>query len=435
MKNGFFLRAVACLLLLVILCTSVACGDGGTPNTNQPPEDKTPEELEEESFKQLMYYLTNIAYYPLPEDLETDGLSRVELVKATGDRYAQYFTAEEYAAYTSDLGGNLVGIGVSITEYNQENIYGIHVLSVFPDSPAEQAGMQARDVIIGVDGQSVSDLGYAEALGAVAGDKGSTVTLACLRDGSPITFEVTRNTCTKQTVHSRVITVGAFDIGYVYITEFDAVTSLQFINAVEALEAQGVDRLLFDVRGNPGGYLHTVCEMLAFALPDGDICSVDYGYENYADYTVSSADGALVGIGSNTMADGRPLPVSHSLENIPIGILIDKSTASAAELFTSAFRDYAAAGKLDVTLFGANTYGKGCMQTSFALANGDHLKLTVALYNPPSGVNYHGVGIAPTDGCVVAASHESVVPRFLGGYDDIGSLDAALTLALNTLAQ
>ncbi len=425
MKKRFFLRVAACVLL-VLLCFLVSCGDKEVP--------KTPDELEAQSLEELLFYLKEVAYFPLPDNFDHTGLDRADIVAATGDRYAQYFTEEEYAAYTADLGGNLVGIGVSITQYEQENLLGIHVLATFQDAPATLAGMRAGDVIVGVDGVAVSDIGYQAALAAIAGEAGTTVTLACLRGTTPYTVTVTRNNCTKQTVHSRILSVGGTRIGYVYITEFDAVTTYQFVNAIEALETAGVDKILFDLRGNPGGYLHTVCEMLAFALPDGDICSVDYGYESYEDYTVRSENGALVGIGNATMQNGAPLPISHSLTGIPLGVLIDGGTASAAELFTSALRDYAADGLLDVTIFGTKSYGKGSMQSSVRLSNGDHVKMTLALYNPPSGVNYNGVGILPSEGCTVSTPYETVVPRFLGDYGDIGTQDAALTFALDFLA-
>ncbi len=427
MKNRIFLRAVAFVLLLVLLCLSVSCGDD--------PADLTPGEAEEKSFEELLFYLKNVSYFPLPEDFDTDGLSRTEIVDATGDRYAQYFTKEEYEDYTFDLGGNLVGIGVSITEYNKDGVYGIHVLSVFPDSPAEAAGMQANDVIVGIDGTAVSSLGYVSALSAVAGDAGTTVTLSCLREGVPYTTSVTRNTCVKKTVHSRIIPCGDYDIGYVYITEFDHVTTLQFVEAVEDMKTAGADRMVFDLRNNPGGYLHIVCEMLAYLLPDGDLCAVDYSYEKYTDYTIYAEGDRLFGAGNSTMANGQPVPISHDMTTMPIGVLIDNGTASAAELFTSALRDYAAWGKMNVTIFGTKSYGKGSMQSSFSLSNGDHVKMTIALYSPPSKVNYNGVGVFPTEGYAVSQAHKTVAPRFLGGYADIGDLDPTLTLALDTLAR
>ncbi len=431
MKKHLLLRSVACLLLLVLaLSLLVSCGNGTGDNT-----DKSAEELDADSLEKLLFLLEEVGYFPLPKDYDIEGKTPAELVAATGDRYARYFTAEEYAAYTSDLGGNLVGIGVSITSYKQEDVSGIHILSVFPDSPAAAANLKARDVIIAVDGVNVKDVGYADAIDMVAGDAGTTVSLTYLRDGEVATVDVIRNSCKKQTVHGRVITCGDIDIGYVYITEFDAVTTLQFVNTVAALEAEGIDRILFDLRDNPGGYLHIVCEMLAYALPDGDICSVDYSYKEYNDYTISSGNGIMSGIGSNVMSNGALLPIDHSLEDIPIGVLMDNGTASAAELFISALRDYCSEGYLDVTLFGTETYGKGSMQSSFSLPNGDHVKLTLALYNPPSGVNYNGVGIQPSEGCAVTTPHTSVVPRFFGEYADIAAMDTAMYFALTSLAK
>ncbi len=447
MKKHVLLRIVACLLLFVLLVL-VACGDtqppagedDPTPPAEEPtpaPGDDTPptDDADARALEELLFYLKNVSSFPLPEDFDPTGMTPAEIVAATGDRYAAYFTKEEYDAYLSDLGGNLVGIGVSITQYLEDDIHGIHVLSVFPSSPAEAAGILPRDVIVGVDGTPVSVSGYSAALTAVAGDIGTSVTLDILRNGETFSLAVTRNTCVKETVHSRILTHGGTDIGYVYITEFDSVTSLQFVRAVERLMLAGVDSMLFDLRGNPGGYLHTVCEMLAYVLPDGDICSIDYGYDLYTDYTVYASGNTLHNISTGYLSDGSPLPVSHSLVSTPIGVLIDGGTASAAELFTSALRDYAERKLMNVTIFGANSYGKGSMQSSLSLSNGAHVKMTIALYNPPSGVNYNDVGIAPTDGYTVDTPHTSVVPRFFGTYDDIGTQDAALLLALDTLAK
>ncbi len=431
MKKQLLLRVVACALMLALaLCVFVSC-----EKTETDTGALTEEEREARSLEQLLFFLQEVAYFPLDPDFDPAGKTRAEIVDAIGDRYARYFTAEEYEAYASDLGGNLVGIGVSITGYQQgEDTTGIHILSVFPASPAEQAGLRVGDVITAVDGNTVSALGYSEACAAVAGEANTIVSLTILRDGETVAIDVTRASCVKKTVHPRVITVGDYTIGYLYITEFDAITAEQFILAVESLKAIGVDRWLFDLRGNPGGYLHTVCQMLAYVLPDGDICSVDYKYTGFADYTVTASGDKLSGVTNGTLPDGSPIPIAHSLSATPIGLLIDNGTASAAELFTSALRDYNGTNGMDVTIYGTNSYGKGSVQSAYKLVNGDYVKMTVALYAPPTGVNYDGVGVAPSDGCVIDTPPETVTPRFFGQYSDIVTLDAAMYFALTNLA-
>ncbi len=427
MKKHVLLRLVSFLAILVLLFTLVSC-DGILGSTTP----KTEAELEEESLEQLLFYLKNYSSYPLPADFDPTGLSPAEIVKATNDPFAAYFTAEEYAAYSSDLGGNLVGIGVSVAEYQTEGLTGIHILSVFPDSPAEKAGLQQKDIITAVGETKIADVGYRSALSLVTGEAGTSLTLTYLRDSVETTVTIVRAVCVKETVHGRIIQNGDRRVGYVYITEFDGVTTLQFIETVSALTEAGATAFLFDLRGNPGGYLRSVSEMLAYILPDGDISHIDYGYERLEDYTIRSEGDTLYGIGDNTLSDGSALPVSHSLAHLPIGVLTDGGTASAAELFTSALRDYGNAGKMNVTIVGTKTYGKGSMQSAYRLANGDYVKMTLALYNPPCNINYDGIGITPH--VVVETEPLSLTGRHFGELSEIALIDAALYAALTTLS-
>ncbi len=424
MNKRFFLRLFACLLLVLILASALSCGD------NDPSKNEGKPDLVEESFSELLDFLTHYSSYPLPEDFDPSDLTRKEIVAATKDPYAAYFTNEEYAAYSSDLGGNLVGIGVTVALYDEADLTGIHVLSVYPDSPAAAAGLAPRDVITKVDGTVVTAENYDACIDAVRGESGTSLTLTYVRDGVEGDVTLTRASCVKSTVHHRIIKAGDTSVGYVYISAFDTITTTQFISAVSSLEAAGVTRFIFDLRSNRGGYLNTVCEMLAYVLPDGDICSVDYGYEELEDYSVYSKGDKLHGSGNNKLPDGSPLPVSHSMENAEIAVLVDKYTASAAELFTSALRDYNATGKMNATVWGNVTYGKGSMQSTYALANGDYLKMTVALYNPPSGVNYNGIGITPTHLYTVHVSEAPVFVRFFGSVEDISRVDRVFSDAL-----
>ncbi len=432
MKKLFFSRVIAILLLLAVLFSFGACIDGDTTS---------PEAADVRARAELLYYLETYASFPLPEDFDPTDKSVIDICLATGDPYIYYFDAETYNAYSADLQGNLVGIGVAITEHREgDAATGIYLLSVFPGSPAETAGLRPHDIITAVDGVAVTDAGYETVCNKVAGDAGTTVSITYLRNGNIQTVEITRALCTKQTVYSRVIPMGSTKIGYVYITDFDAVTLSQFVKAVSSLESSGVDRMIFDLRGNGGGYLDTVCEMLAYVLPDGDICHIDYGYEEFEDYTISSKNNQILNLDGKdtpavtpTLADGTPLDVAHDLADMPIGLLIDDYTASAAELFVSALRDYRDAGLMDVTIAGTDSYGKGCMQQTMPLSNGDWLKLTVALYNPPSNVNYDGIGITPDDGGEVTEPPTTAKSRHFNDIGDLAVLDPALHCILSIL--
>ncbi len=343
-------------------------------------------------------------------------------ISAMGDRYGTFFTDAEYAAYSSDLAGSFVGIGVTLQKNDDGNAL---VLLVHAGSPAEDAGLLAGDVLISVGGIRFAD-GYDEAFDSIVGEAGSTVEISFLRAGAPMSAIVTRAEVVKQTVISRIETYGTNRIGYVHITGFDGHTYEQFQNAVSGLENEGVDALIFDVRSNGGGLLSSVGKMLAYLLPDGVIAYVDYKSESLSDYTIASENGYV--------RSGSASPVlycegGHRI-TVPAAVLVNSKTASAAELFTAALRDYATPefeSALDVTVVGTTTYGKGTVQTTYSLGADNALKMTVARYSPPSNVNYDGVGIQP--GTVVELTEEQEkISVYLRTQENDPQLCAALAL-------
>ena len=343
-------------------------------------------------------------------------------ISAMGDRDGTFFTDAEYAAYSSDLAGSFVGIGVTLQKNDDGNAL---VLLVHAGSPAEDAGLLAGDVLISVGGIRFAD-GYDEAFDSIVGEAGSTVEISFLRAGAPMSATVTRAEVVKQTVISRIETYGSGRIGYVHITGFDGHTYEQFQNAVSGLENEGVDALIFDVRSNGGGLLSSVGKMLAYLLPDGVIAYVDYKSESLSDYTIASENGYV--------RSGSASPVlycegGHRI-TVPAAVLVNSNTASAAELFTAALRDYATPefeSALDVTVVGTTTYGKGTVQTTYSLGADNALKMTVARYSPPSNVNYDGVGIQP--GPVVELTEEQEkISVYLRTQENDPQLCAALAL-------
>ena len=343
-------------------------------------------------------------------------------ISAMGDRYGTFFTDAEYAAYSSDLAGSFVGIGVTLQKNDDGNAL---VLLVHAGSPAEDAGLLAGDVLISVGGIRFAD-GYDEAFDSIVGEAGSTVEISFLRAGASMSATVTRAEVVKQTVISHIETYGTTRIGYVHITGFDGHTYEQFQNAVSGLENEGVDALIFDVRSNGGGLLSSVGKMLAYLLPDGVIAYVDYKSESLSDYTIASENGYV--------RSGSASPVlycegGHRI-TVPAAVLVNSKTASAAELFTAALRDYATPefeSALDVTVVGTTTYGKGTVQTTYSLGADNALKMTVARYSPPSNANYDGVGIQP--GTVVELTEEQEkISVYLRTQENDPQLCAALAL-------
>ena len=296
----------------------------------------------------------------------------------SGDDYAVYYNAEEWADFSAKMSGNSVGIGVYITQTDD----GIEVVYVMQSSPAMEAGMKKGDVIVAVDGKRIADIGYNEAVSLVAGTAGTKVTLAIRRDGAEQDISVTRNNYEAQTVISYMYEREGKKIGYINITNFYSVTPKQFEEAVKAALDSGCESLIFDVRGNPGGELSAVCSMLDYLLPEGPIVRI-----------FGKKDDKLVL--EQTYKSGA------SEIDVPMVILANENSASAAELFTAALRDY---GK--VTIVGANTFGKGCGQSGFGVGSGV-LVLTSFLYAPPFSENYDGEGIAPDIAVEIAEEYKN----------------------------
>ena len=301
-------------------------------------------------------------------DIDADALIDKMLTAFNSqDRYSAYYTLEEYLEMLKGSRGSAKGIGVYVSGTETS----IVVTYVMPGSPAQKAGMLSGDEILAVDGKSVAEIGYNEAVGMVAGEDGTQVLLSVLREGEKKDIAVTRGDYTPYTViHSKIPAKeeGAEDIGYIKIIQFDQITVSQFKTAVEELKAAGCTKFIFDLRDNPGGELNSVVSMLDYILPEGPIVHILDADKKETDVYTSDA---------NELAG-------------EMVVLTNGNTASAGELFTSALRDYEKA-----TLIGTKTYGKGCGQSFHPLSNGGVITVTSFFYNPPYGENYDGVGIYP----------------------------------------
>ena len=289
-------------------------------------------------------------------------------VIAVGDRYAAYRTSEEYEIYDGDMEGTYVGIGVTVEYSYAEGTMTVTVVN--PGGPAQVAGIALGDIIYKVDGELVSDLGYTGTVRKIRGKENTEVTVTVLRDGKELSFTMVRRSFTEETV---TYEINEDKIAYIRITQFKANTGDQFVAAMDAIGKAGARAVIFDVRANPGGYLSSVITAIDALAPKGETI-VSFG--DYAKPVVST--------------DERQL-------TIPAVVLCNGYTASAGELFTAALRDYAklAENPLDVTIIGTTTYKKGVMQTTYTLSDQSTVTLTISVYNPPSGVNYDGVGITP----------------------------------------
>lgn len=303
-------------------------------------------------------------HYLKPDQLEAGSLqdgAAAGLLAGIGDRYAAYYSGEDYVTKKKSDDGHLVGIGVEVYP-NTDGTLIVH--KAYPSSPAEAAGIIAGDNIISVDGVSLVGVTYSEAVDLVRGEEGSTVRLEIRQGEKTVQFEVTR----ADVVVSSVFLTMVDEIAYIQIDDFNNETEIEFEDAVDEAQNAGAKGMIFDLRDNGGGLMNVANAMLDLLLPEGDLTTtVDVQGTKTVQHT---SDANCV--------------------ELPMVCLVNGNTASAAELFVATLRDFEYAQSV-----GTKTYGKGVMQTTYPLDDGSAVKLTTAYFNPPSGENFNGVGITP----------------------------------------
>ncbi|MCI8387235.1 MAG: PDZ domain-containing protein [Clostridiales bacterium] len=283
-------------------------------------------------------------------------------VYGTGDKYAYYLNQEQFAEMMADNRGEMQGIGVYVIYQNDA----IEIINVMPESPALEAGLEPGDMIVYVGGESVAELGYNTALSRLQGEAGTNASFTVARNGELIDYTITRGYVNEISVMSHVYEADP-TIGIIKILSFDLGTPGQFKEACQTLMEGGVTRFVFDVRYNPGGDLTAIVEVLDYLLPEGPIVRI---VDAAGKEEVYSSDANAI--------------------DLPMCVLINENTASAAELFSSALQDYDKA-----ELVGKTTYGKGTVQTILRLADNTGLGISYRMYNPPFSDNYEGIGVHP----------------------------------------
>ncbi len=285
-------------------------------------------------------------------------------VYGTEDRFGEYMNKETYQAYIEESSGETVGIGIMVIEDAGTGL--MRVVDVIPDSPAYTAGLKTGDLIATIGDTDAASVGYYRALDLMRGKEGSVAEFTVYRDGKYVDFSIKRKRIESLSVSYRMYSDGI--TGIVRITSFEEPTPDQFIAAMEDLQKQGATRFVFDLRNNGGGLLDSITKTLDYLLPEGPIIRI------------TDKDGNVL----ETMdSDAKELTA-------PMAVLVNGNTASAAELFTAALRDY----EKSVTV-GVTTYGKGSMQTIIPLNDGSAVRISYRMYSPPKSDNYHGVGITP----------------------------------------
>lgn len=293
------------------------------------------------------------------EEAAADGAAAA-MVEATGDRWSFYISASDMDAYEEQMNNSYVGIGVTILEVED----GMQVMAVMPGSPAEEAGVQADDICVEVEGQKTAELGLDKTQELVRGEEGTYVSMGFTRNGTLYHVDIQR-----RAIVSDVATLQMLedDIALIKIANFDMHCARQTLSCISDAMDQGAKALLFDVRFNGGGLKDEMVEILDALLPEGDVFrSVDYrGVEE-----VEVSDASCI--------------------EIPMAVLVNEDSYSAAEFFAAALQEYGVA-----QVIGAQTIGKGNFQYTLDVGDGSAVSLSVGKYYTPNGISLTDVGVTP----------------------------------------
>lgn len=284
------------------------------------------------------------------------------MVKATGDRWSYYIPASQYEAHKEQSENAYVGIGITIQQ--AEDGSGFLIVMVNQNGPAQEAGVQVNDLLIAVEDQDVREMTADQVRELIRGEAGTKVSLTVMRQGEHQTLAVERRRIESAVATGQMLADG---IGLVKISNFDERCASESIAVIQKLQQEGAKKIIFDVRNNPGGYAEELVKLLDYLLPEGDLFrSVSYDGTEKVD--TSDAD----------------------CLDMPMAVLINGSSYSAAEFFAAALQEYQAA-----TIVGEPTVGKGVYQTTISLGDGSAVALSTGKYFTPKGNSLTDVGVIP----------------------------------------
>ena len=286
-------------------------------------------------------------------------------VSALGDPYTTYYTKEEMDELMEETTGNYVGIGIYMTLDLENNA--IYVVKPMEGSPAEEAGIQAGDLITKVDGKEYSGEELDQASNAIKGEEGTTVKLEILRDGETQELEVER----RKIVVSHIVEKKFDNIGYLLIEDFDGGCAKEFEEKYKELESQGIDRLIIDLRNNGGGVVDEAVSIADMLLDKDDTILITKDKKGNEEITKSEHNPTIT---------------------MPVVVLTNGYSASASEILVGALQDNERA-----TIVGTKTYAKGVIPEVDRLNDGSGLKITIEEYYTPNKNEINKVGIEPDE--------------------------------------
>ena len=313
---------------------------------------------------------------------ELEDAAAQAMIETLGDRWSYYMTAEEYEAQMEQNNNAYVGIGVTISGQDTEN--GMLIIAVAEGGPAEKAGLLPGDLIIAADGQSIVGKTTGEVQGLIKGEEGTTVQITYLRNGVESTVAVTRATVKTPVAKAKML---PGNIGLVTIVNFNANCAKETKAAVQKLLDEGAQKLIFDVRNNPGGRVTELVSVLDYLLPEGALFR---SKDNKGRESVENSDAACL--------------------EMPMAVLVNGNSYSAAEFFAAALQEYEWA-----TVVGEKTVGKGNYQVTYKLQDGSAVGLSIGKYYTPQGKHLEGVGIMPD--VVVPVDDKTAAAIYAGTLD------------------
>lgn len=402
--RGVIMGAAGCILVLLSALTiaqyagkiNVAAGLKWDENGMSKEAVEIKDKAEILSSYINRFYLNDIDYGKMGDIIYK------AMVSGLDDKYAAYYTKDEYKDISEKTKGEFCGIGAYISQGKNDN--SLKVAGIVKGGPAEKAGIKKGDIIVEVDGENIQGKDSSYAVSKMKGKKGTNVSISVMRKGNkkPITFNIKR-----EVIHDNTVSYKMLDnnIGYISVSAFETVTKKQFKSAIDCLEKKNEKGLIIDLRDNGGGLLDTALDMLDQILP-----------KKLVVYTKDK----------NGVAEEYYTKDDKEIK-IPIVILVNGNSASASEVFCGALRDYGKA-----KLLGTKTFGKGIVQSSFAFRDGTGLKFTTSKYYTPKGINIHGTGFEPD---IKVKSNGKMTALKESGYKVDNQINAALdylTIALKS---
>ena len=357
MEQGRFRKG----FILGIVCTLII-GGGGLKIYDLVQSNERNQGAVTDSFVQKAKYIEETVKESYTGDIDDDQMEEYMykgMMASLGDPYSAYYTSEEYEELTTETTGVVMQQDVNTGE--------VKVVRCYEGAPGEKAGLLPEDVLVEVNGESVSGMELSEVVDKVKSSQDQVAHLTIAREGESEYLEID--------VHLEEVNIPVVqsemledNIGYIALYEFTEQTEPQYMEAFEALKDQGMERLIIDVRNNPGGLLTSVCDILEDILPEGLIVYTEDKNGEREEYACD---------GENEL-------------DIPLAVLVNGNSASASEIFAGAIQDYSKG-----TIVGTTTFGKGIVQSLIPFNDGSAIKTTTAKYYTPSGKCIHGTGIQP----------------------------------------